>query len=155
MLDHGKHDSSKAKRDQHTEGESQLLRECHTTSDIESDDDQCLFTKRKDNKVEYPQRILVSELVNYGYSEWLQISNIIKSHKGIHAHELKLALTLMINKFKNLNMIPPQDLGSSSTPKPPSVLSRIRMRRSKQVSFLVPFGCVYINNSFTSRISSA
>lgn len=50
---------------------------------------------RRDSKGEYPKKIRVSNLVKYGYSKWLEIHGIIKKHKGIHVHELKLTLILM------------------------------------------------------------
>lgn len=101
MLDHGKHDSSKAKRDQHAEGESQHLGECHTTSDIKSDDDQPLFTKRKTTTsssvppVKRPKTILLSEKLRSGVFQWkkweLLMLNIIIPYA------IKLFLSMMPN----------------------------------------------------------
>ncbi|KAL4564407.1 hypothetical protein LXL04_028471 [Taraxacum kok-saghyz] len=38
----------------------------------------------------YTEVIFVRKLPKYGYSEWIQIQDIIKNHKEIHAQELKL-----------------------------------------------------------------
>ena len=46
----------------------------------------------------YTEVIFASELPKYGFSEWTQIQDIVASHKGIHAQELKLALNSLIEK---------------------------------------------------------
>ena len=47
---------------------------------------------------QYMETIFASELQKYGLTEWLQIQNIIASHQGIHAQELKVALNQLIEK---------------------------------------------------------
>ena len=47
---------------------------------------------------QYTETLFASELKKYGLTEWLQIKDIIATHKGIHAQELKVALNQLIEK---------------------------------------------------------
>lgn len=103
---------------------------------------------RRDSKGEYSKKIHVSNLIRYGYSEWLEILVIIKSHKGIHAQELKLAIILMINEIRNLNLVPIPDASSM----PIASFSARSGRRSQHSRFLLPYGTTYINNSLPVNV---
>ena len=41
---------------------------------------------------QYTETLFASELQKFGLTEWLQIQEIIATHQGIHAQELKLGL---------------------------------------------------------------
>ncbi|KAL4590854.1 hypothetical protein LXL04_003798 [Taraxacum kok-saghyz] len=88
--------------------------------------------------------IRVSELQKYGLSEWLQIQEIIVTHQGIHALELKVALNQLIEKCQRLKLIPaPQ----SKTPSAGTSSAAPRRSKSKHIPFLLPYGTRYINNT--------
>lgn len=44
-----------------------------------------MHLNRKDSKGEYLDKVFVFDLVKFEYNMWLEIQDIIKNHKGIHA----------------------------------------------------------------------
>lgn len=101
---------------------------------------------RKKAEYEYTEVVFSRDLVKYGYIEWIQILEIIGKHKGIRAQEVKLALQHLINKVKNLNLVPSvgysQQSSSSTTPKP---------RMTRHTKYFLLFGTLYINNKLPIR----
>ena len=93
---------------------------------------------------QYTETIYASELQKYGLSEWLQIQNIIATHKGIHAQELKVALNRLIEKCQRLKLIPAPP---SKTPSAGTSSAAPRRSKSKHIPFLLPYGTRYINNT--------
>ena len=97
----------------------------------------------------YTEVIFASELQKYGLSEWLQIQDIIASHKSIHAQELKVALSQLIQKCQRLKLIsfpPVKDLSvgtSSAAPK---------KSKTNHRPFLLPCGTKYINNTLPAGV---
>lgn len=69
----------------------------------------------KVTKGEHDKKIHVSDIVKYGYSEWLKIQAIIKTLKGIDVQELKLLIILMINKVVNMDLVFLPDKSSKPT----------------------------------------
>ncbi|KAL4573531.1 hypothetical protein LXL04_020341 [Taraxacum kok-saghyz] len=90
----------------------------------------------------YNEVIFASELPKYGFGEWVQIQDIIASHKGLHALELKLALNSLIEKVQGLKLVRADKnkmlSTSSAAPKP---------SRSTYTDFLYPLDTKYIHNS--------
>lgn len=103
---------------------------------------------RRYSKREYPEKNHVFALVKYGYSEWLEIQPIIKNQKGIQAHELKISFILMINKVRNLNLVPLPDASLVLT----VPFSTRSGRRSKHSRYLLPYGTVYTNNTLPADV---
>ncbi|CAI9267623.1 unnamed protein product [Lactuca saligna] len=64
-----------------------------------------LHLVRKKVKVEYTKVVFAHELVKFGYSEWMQILEIINKKKGVHAQEVKLAILHVFNKVEKLNLV--------------------------------------------------
>lgn len=107
-----------------------------------------LQLSRRKYDVEYPNDVLITNLVMYGYNEWLEMDSILKYHKGIHSHELRMAMESIINKARQLKLV--LDPASSSRVSHPA-------RRRKSTKFhsthLLPAGSKYINNSRPYRIA--
>lgn len=98
---------------------------------------------------QYTETLYASELQKYGLSEWLQIQNIIATHKGIHAQELKVALNQLIEKCQRLKLIPAP---SSKSPSAGTSSAAPRRSKSKHIPFLLPYGTRYINNTLPAGV---
>lgn len=95
----------------------------------------------KKSEYEYIDVVFARESVKYGCNEWIQIQEIISIHKGVHAQEVKWAIQHLINKVKNLTLVP------SSRPSQQSTLERTsKPKMSKYTKFILPYGTPYINN---------
>ncbi|KAL4586416.1 hypothetical protein LXL04_011052 [Taraxacum kok-saghyz] len=98
---------------------------------------------------QYTESLFASELQKYGLSVWLQIKNIIATHQGINAKELKIALNQLIENCQRLKLIPaapakPSSAGTSSVAP--------KRSKSKHISFLLPYGTRYINNKLPAGV---
>lgn len=51
-----------------------------------------VYLIRKKTWYDYIEIMFAHELVKYVNNEWIQIQDVVSKHKGIHAHELNLAL---------------------------------------------------------------
>ncbi|CAI9283742.1 unnamed protein product [Lactuca saligna] len=127
-----------------------------TDSDIDSENDQLNPRKRKasfsggSNVTEAGSSSSVDagdESANIGYTEWRQIQEIIDLHNGIHAHELKLAISKLLNKVKKLHLV------LSAGPSTPSSSGRTYApRESYNTKFLLPYVTWYINNELPGDV---
>ena len=97
----------------------------------------------------YTETIFASELQRYGLSEWLQIQDIIANHKSIHAQELKVALSHLIEKCQRLKLIL-----AAPVKNPSAGTSSAAPRKSKtnHRPFLLPHGTKYINNTLPAGV---
>ena len=97
----------------------------------------------------YTETIFASELPKYGLSAWLQIQEIIATHKSIHAQELKVVPSELIAKCQRLKLIsaPPVKDPSACTSSVAPKKSKVNHR-----PYLLPYGTKYINNKLPTGV---
>lgn len=93
---------------------------------------------------EYTEVMPSQDLVKFRYNEWMQLLELINKQKGKYVEELRLILERLITKANDLDLVPKtSDKPSSSS----TSASLSRKKTFKGVTFLLPYGTKFIDNS--------